>query len=352
MVSVVEPYNLSAIPEEDLAHIPEAMKSTSFVAATIEQPFVCEVANAELIGPTAIGFDEDGHIIHETTMLPFKEILVEKGIPARALLQKLLYKTSDCELDNACSLVFTWNKNYHHWLVDTLTRIEGLVHYKKQTGNHPTLIIESTLTSTQIESIKLLGYDPSKCIRWNMSKVKVKRLVIPCFRRNERVSPKACLWLRQRMLNNLPEITSQTPFLSPKILISRRKALFRRIVNEDEILKILTPLGFVPYVLEEMSFSDQVRLFSQAEIIIAPHGAGLTNMIFSRNPIIIELFGPRNMYNNIDFFALAQSLGFKYGFLRCEAPSTDRRREDSDMIVNATELLNLLNQAVRVKQSI
>ncbi len=350
LVRVEEPYNLSEVPEEDLVYIPEVMKRESFIAATIDQPFVCEVSNAELIGPTAIGFDEDGNIIHETTMLPFKDLMIEKGIPARALIQKFLYKSIDCELDTACSLIFTWNKNYHHWLVDTLTRIEGLEYYQEQTGIKPTLIIESTLTPNQLESLKLLGYDPSKCLRWNMSRVKVKQLVIPCFRRNERVSPQACLWLRKRMLNNLPDVNSETVFLSPKIFISRRKALFRRIANEDEILQVLAPLGFVPYVLEEMAFSEQVRLFSQAEIIVAPHGAGLTNMVFSQNPTIIELFGPRNMYNNVDFFALAQSLGFKYGFLRCEAPPTDRRREDSDMIVNTTELLKLIDKAVKVMQ--
>jgi len=35
--------------------------------------------------------------------------------------------------------------------------------------------------------------------------------------------------------------------------------------------------------------SDQVRLFSQAEIVVAPHGAGLTNILFAENLIVIEL---------------------------------------------------------------
>jgi hypothetical protein len=49
LVRVEEPYNLNEVPEEDLVYIPEVMKRESFIAATIEQPFVCEVSNAELL---------------------------------------------------------------------------------------------------------------------------------------------------------------------------------------------------------------------------------------------------------------------------------------------------------------
>jgi len=33
---------------------------------TLRKPFVFEVANAELIGPAAVGFDQDGSLISET----------------------------------------------------------------------------------------------------------------------------------------------------------------------------------------------------------------------------------------------------------------------------------------------
>jgi len=52
--------------------------------------------------------------------------------------------------------------------------------------------------------------------------------------------------------------------------------LTRRIINEHEVIEALATFGFVAYALEEMSFSEQVRLFSQAEMVVAPHGAGLT----------------------------------------------------------------------------
>jgi hypothetical protein len=43
-------------------------------------------------------------------------------------------------------------------------------------------------------------------------------------------------------------------------------------------------------ILENLKFEEQVRIFSQAEMVIAPHGAGITNIVFSnRNTDLIEL---------------------------------------------------------------
>jgi capsular polysaccharide biosynthesis protein len=75
----------------------------------------------------------------------------------------------------------------------------------------------------------------------------------------------ACRWLRQRMLSNISAPSSEKLAFSAKIFISRRKAVGRRIINENDVIEALAPFGFVTYVLEEMSFLDQVKLFSQAK---------------------------------------------------------------------------------------
>jgi len=53
------------------------------------------------------------------------------------------------------------------------------------------------------------------------------------------------------------------------------------------------------------------RLFSQAEIVVAPHGAGLTNILFAENLIVIELL----VHMLFQAFSLAKVLGFHYGCL-------------------------------------
>jgi hypothetical protein len=312
---------------------------------TLKKPFVSEVANAELIGPTAVGFDEDGNIISQT-VVPEKRGGVELALSTRSLILKTLPSLGVPELDTVCSLVNCWGKNYFHWLVECLTRIEGSEYYQEQTGRKPVLIIDSNPPNWKIESLRLLGYELDDCISWNKSRIKVKRLVVPSFRREEyQISPTACRWLSQRIISNLPDVGTENLSFSSKIYISRSKAAGRRVINEDDVLKALTPFGFVAYTLENMSFSDQVRLFSQAEIVVAPHGAGLANIIFSQNLILIELF---SSWVVPVYFTLAKALGFHYGCLQSASSSLDSNEtlqyseQFKDIIVDIVKLRDLV----------
>ena len=104
------------------------------------------------------------------------------------------------------------------------------------------------------------------------------------------------------------------------------------------------PLRFKIYVLEEMSYIEQVKLFAQAKAIVAPHGAGLTNLIFAENPIILELFGA---YVGREFANLARGMNFKYGCLGCASPRGEMRQKDGDMVVDVDKLLDLLSEMER-----
>lgn len=79
--------------------------------------------------------------------------------------------------------------------------------------------------------------------------------------------------------------------LPRRIYIDRRYSPMRPMVNEAALIATLAPLGFVPVRLERLDFADQVRLFRQAEAIVAPHGAGLVNIGYCEpGAFILELF--------------------------------------------------------------
>ncbi len=68
------------------------------------------------------------------------------------------------------------------------------------------------------------------------------------------------------------------------VWVSRSSASYRRLQNESELI-YLTKRYFKDLVVvdpSELSLEDQIALFSDARIVIGPHGAGLTNSIFSR----------------------------------------------------------------------
>lgn len=75
-----------------------------------------------------------------------------------------------------------------------------------------------------------------------------------------------------------------------RFYIDRRGAAQRSLVNEDEIIARLGGLGFVPIRPETLGIADQIRLFREAEAIVAPHGAALTNLGYCRaGCIVLEL---------------------------------------------------------------
>jgi capsular polysaccharide biosynthesis protein len=76
-----------------------------------------------------------------------------------------------------------------------------------------------------------------------------------------------------------------------RIFITRRWS--RKITNEDQVMELLAKYSFVKFELDSLSVTEQVQLFSSAEIIIAAHGAALTNLTFCNHGTkVLEIFPP------------------------------------------------------------
>ncbi len=96
-----------------------------------------------------------------------------------------------------------------------------------------------------------------------------------------------------------------------RIYIDRRGSTLRPLLNEDEVIACLQPAGFVAVKPESLSLADQVRLFRHAEAVVAPHGAGLTNLGYCRpGTLVLEIF--MDAYVNWCFRRLAAVRGVRY----------------------------------------
>jgi len=65
-----------------------------------------------------------------------------------------------------------------------------------------------------------------------------------------------------------------------RIYVARGAAPRRRVLNEAAVEKLLASHGFTPVNPGSLAFADQVALFADAEMVVGPHGAGLTNCVF------------------------------------------------------------------------
>jgi capsular polysaccharide biosynthesis protein len=82
------------------------------------------------------------------------------------------------------------------------------------------------------------------------------------------------------------------------------------VANERSLLDALAQRGFSAVDLDQLSITDQIRLFRNAECVVAPHGAGLSNLIFGRNLKVVELIHPHLVRSH--FGRIARDWGFEY----------------------------------------
>jgi hypothetical protein len=115
------------------------------------------------------------------------------------------------------------------------------------------------------------------------------------------------------------EIISQKVVFEKRIgILIRRTESYRNIVNHDDVLAMLRRVhpGIEWRVFTSETIPTTAEWFSQAKIIVAPHGAGLTNMLFSPAGIPIVEFMPSSN-PNICYWHLSEMLRHSYHMIPC-----------------------------------
>jgi capsular polysaccharide biosynthesis protein len=288
---------------------------------SISQPFVGELPSVRLVGQYPMPI-YGRQLVLEAIGRPDVALLnlvytIAGGGRIKPTAQK---QTIEC----AVILHNRWNRGYFHWVAETLTRLEGVERYRERTGRQPTLILGPNPPPFQTESLRLLGYNEDDWLEWDGTTTVVNRLVVPSMRREIHrgyvASPFATDWLRDRVGTAATDQIDSDRF-SPRVYISRSDADSRRIVNETDVMELLSTYGFEAYRLAEMSVAETVALFSQADLIVSPHGAGLTDVLYANDASVVELF--RGTNNPDVYFILAQQVGHRYRYLRCEPTGVD-----------------------------
>jgi len=239
--------------------------------------------------------------------------------------------------------------NYYHWMVDVLPRIALLQASGLDLNQIDWFLVNSNCYPFQSATLEALGVPCQKIIVSDRhSHIQADQLVVPSFANALGwAAPWALAFLRQQFLSLVGRSTLSAPY-PERIYISRAGANHRRVLNEEEVIEQLKPYGFVSIQLESLSFVDQITLFANARIIIAPHGGGLTNMMFCRTETtIIELVNPH--YIRHYFLIISQQLQLKHYLIFGEAFTCHPIRQlmypsslMEDLWINLGSLITLL----------
>lgn len=193
--------------------------------------------------------------------------------------------------------------NYYHWLINWIPRL----FLYESLGLNCKIIVNSEFSKSQFDILKtIFPWVREDLIIINKNNFLYRTLYIPNFFLNPIHSPNFISKLRQRIFSLYYKDIVNAMF-PKKILISRNDAKFRKIINEDELFEKLKPMGFQKIRLRELSFIEQINLFYHAKVILAPHGAGLANLVFCNSqPDVIEIM-------NDAYTKVFWSLGFLCG---------------------------------------
>ncbi|SKB15692.1 conserved hypothetical protein [Planktothrix sp. PCC 11201] len=189
-----------------------------------------------------------------------------------------------------------WGEAFYHWMYDVLPGIHLIQESGISLESIDYFVFNSYHFSYQKQTLKILGIPESKIIESRYQHyIQAKKVIVPApnfFHNLTTTSPWICQFLKQQFV---PQYFLKSPG-NRRIYISREQANYRHLVNQDELLQRLEAFNFESVVLESLTISEQAELMASASVVLAPHGAGLSNIVFCQpGTKVIELFAPTHV---------------------------------------------------------
>lgn len=223
-----------------------------------------------------------------------KNISLVKGTPR---IRKKINKTVVSLIQDASG------KNYAHWLLDILPKLEIL----NKTISIDTVdyfLLPELKYNFQFQTLKILGIPSEKILNSKFHRhIKAKKLIIidhPWYSKGSihdemiNIHEWSIKWLRNVFLK-----LGDTKTKNLKLFIDRSDSIFNhcQLINASDVWNLLEKNGFQKLKLSSINFQEQVNLFNSADTIVGAHGAGLANTIFSKAHTKIIEIKPKN-HNN------------------------------------------------------
>lgn len=263
-----------------------------FVEKTYPEIYVCELENVNIIGTNSIVFDEYNCIYD----MPFRD----KENKFNLKYKNTLYSNKDKTeisyngelvkyIEEGIMLLESASYNYYHFNVEILSKlcvIDEIEEYK----NTPLIVDSRIIQIPQLkEELEILNKHNREIIYIEEGYLgKVKKLIclgdmsiLPVnivegsqYKYNDCITSEIGINLLNKKLALKGEPTK-------KLFISRKNTQFKRIDNQEEVEETFVKFGYEIIYPEEMSFKEQLNIFSKANTIAGVSGSGLTNIIFS-----------------------------------------------------------------------
>lgn len=230
-----------------------------------------------------------------------------------------------------------WQNAFYHWMYEVLPR---LAIYKKAKIEKGKFFVASH-TAFQRESLELLGLGAEEIINAHEYQAVSAPEVIA-----SSIPARATSWSCQFLYDSFKPHLKKEDHLPKRLYLSRGDAGKRRVLNEKELFPLLEREGFRVVVMTEYSFKEQMNFFYNAEVIVAPHGAGLSHLAFAEaGTKLLEFFAPA--YVVPCYWQLANVRGIEYHYLFSEERE-DPNPIDPDLFLDVGKVKKALSALLHI----
>jgi capsular polysaccharide biosynthesis protein len=209
------------------------------------------------------------------------------------------------------SLLAMWSTSYYHWFHDVLPRLEAAFpHLPRGTR----FLINDRPASWQLDTLAAYGIQGEDLeIQPEDARTQIERLWF--------ATPAGQTGFGSHGLLKKVSTRLRSHFITPTeespcgLYVSRSQSRCRRVVNEGELLAEIPAEHFKKVHCEDFTIQGQIALFWNARWVLAPHGAGLTNIMFCRHGTGVgEIHYAETVYND-HYWMLTQQFGLAHTHL-------------------------------------
>jgi capsular polysaccharide biosynthesis protein len=164
--------------------------------------------------------------------------------------------------------------NYYHWMLETLPALMSL----SRSAEFCTLFVDAPLRPFQRDSMRrAFGVEPEiEVLPRPLTSYRFRRVLhVANSSQNTVPHPEAVRMVRQRLSRHL-HLSAK----GKRVYLSRANTGTRLNRNQQAVDMTLSRFGIVPVDTSTMSIEQQVEFFKDVEMVVAPAGAALTNLLF------------------------------------------------------------------------
>jgi capsular polysaccharide biosynthesis protein len=208
---------------------------------------------------------------------------------------------------------------YFHWFFQLLPRFELIRRAGIDMDSIEYFVVNDLSKPFQRDSMEALGIERGRIIETSqVPYLRARELIVPsvpigggCY------WPWMCDFLRATFLRK--DARRKAGSVGRRVYISRGLAPYRRVLNEAEVIQFLRRHRFEEIRLEQLSMREQAESMASCEAVVAPHGAGLSNIVFcSPGTKIIEIFSPELVTGF--FWKLSNQMDLDYYYILGKGP--------------------------------